>query len=315
MVRHGRQFWVFAPLMAFFLVLVTGCGGGASTIEKGNLNAPQGAGFTIKTLANSSHRKYSVFIPYDYSPAKAWPVIVFLHGVGEGGSNATSNLGVGLGPAIADRASAFPFIVIFPQSENGYWNADSSAAYDAIAALHEVKQQYRVDDQRVYLTGLSTGGYGTWVIGAKYKSEFTALVPMCAFSAQDVVPQLKDIPVWAFHNSGDMFVLAAGTHGMVDAINKIGGNAKYTEYGALGHNCWDRAYGEGELFDWMLSMRKRADGRISVTPPLKTTAALIPAPQHESIQTVTVMPSDRAPAEKPRQPARSNRNTHDMPVW
>lgn len=296
----ARQGWFFAGCLAL-MVLLTGCAGGASTIKKGNENAPRGTGFFIKNVYNERHRKYALFVPHNYTTTQRWPVIVFLHGLGEGGSDATSNLGVGLGPAIAKRASTFPFIVIFPQSDTGYWNADSAAAQDAIAALHDVKKYYRVDEDRVYLTGLSTGGYGTWVIGAKNRSEFAGLVPMCAFSARDSVPQLLNIPIWAFHNSGDMFVLAAGTSGMVSEINKHGGSAKYTEYGALGHNCWDRAYSEGELFQWMLNNRrsgKMAQANQAVKVPMR------PAP---IVQSLSDAPAHESPRKEP--PA------HIMPVW
>lgn len=310
-----RNVWLIPGFLVLMLVL-TGCAGGASTIRKGNENAPQGTGFSIHTLNNQHHRKYAVFVPHNYNASQRWPVIVFLHGVGEGGSDATSNLGVGLGPAVAERASTFPFIVIFPQSDSGYWNADSSAASDAIAALHEVERTYRVDEDRVYLTGLSTGGYGTWVIGAKYRSEFAGLVPMCAFSAHDAVPNLTDVPIWAFHNAGDMFVLAAGTSSMVSDINKHGGNAKYTEYGALGHNCWDRAYSEGELFQWMLNNRRagkyvRANGLTAATPS-SSARTIVPAPSAQSIQNFSDTPTPaRAAAETPRkQPPASA-----MPVW
>lgn len=301
-----RKAWLMCGLLALAMFL-TGCAGGAATIEKGNINAPKGTGFFIKTLHNERQRKYAVFIPHGYTPSQRWPVIMFLHGVGESGSDATANLGVGLGPAVASHANTFPFIVIFPQSDSGYWNADSSAASDAMAALRDVKQQYRVDEDRVYLTGLSTGGYGTWVIGAKNRSEFAGLAPMCAFSSQESIPRLLDIPVWAFHNSGDMFVLAAGTSGMVSDINKKGGYARYTEYGALGHNCWDRAYSEGQLFQWMLNNRrapKYARGGLSSVAPMRPTS------NNRSIQSL----SD-TPVVTGREQPRKEPPSHIMPVW
>jgi dienelactone hydrolase len=189
---------------------------------------------------------------------------VFLHGIGEGGSDGTHCLTVGLGPAIAKRANDFPFIVIFPQSTGG-WKEDSQAAKDAIAALHEAERDYSIDKDRVMLTGLSTGGYGTWAIGAVHREEFAALVPMCAYSAYNYVPDLKVMPIWCFHNGGDPFVGSGGSKEMCERINKEGGHAKYTQYSAFGHDCWNRAYNEGELFVWM-QQQKRGAATATATP-------------------------------------------------
>jgi predicted peptidase len=243
-------------LLGFVLGIASlgGCSGGETVMKDTDASAPAGTGFQLKTLDAGDHqRKYSVFIPESYSPDRKYPVIVFLHGVGEGGSDGTKMLGVGIAPEIAKRAATFPFIVIFPQSGSGYWHPDSQQAADAIAALHAVEHDYSTDPNCVILTGLSTGGYGTWAIGAKYRNEFSGLVPMCTYADYKDVPILKTIPVWGFHNSGDPFALAMNTHSMCDAINKAGGSAKYTEYAAFGHDVWIRAYAKDDLYNWMLA--------------------------------------------------------------
>jgi predicted peptidase len=245
-----------AALFTLFVAL-TGCSG-TGFVKDANVGAPVNTGFVTKTMGDKPDgRKYSVFIPHNYAATKKYPTIVFLHGIGEGGSDGTHCLTVGLGPAIAKRANDFPFIVIFPQSTGG-WNEKSQAATDAIATLKEVEHTYAVDQDRVILTGLSTGGYGTWSIGATHKQEFAALVPMCAYSAYDFVPQLTNMPVWCFHNGGDPFVGSGGSKEMCDRINAAGGHAKYTQYSAFGHDCWNRAYNEGELFAWMLQQKRTA---------------------------------------------------------
>jgi poly(3-hydroxybutyrate) depolymerase len=240
------------------LVGMNGCSSSATAVmDRGTAGAPAGTGFTIKTVQNQGrNRKYALFIPHGYTPGQKWPAIVFLHGVGEGGTGAQHNLTVGLAPIVAQKAAQFQFIVIFPQSATGHWDENSDAAADAIAALDEVEHDYAVDRDRVFLTGLSTGGYGTWAIGAKYKEHFAGLVPMCAFSDFKDVDKLADVPVWCFHNAGDPFVLAAGDHAMCDQINARGGHAKYTEYVALGHDVWTRAYQKDELYQWMLETRR-----------------------------------------------------------
>ncbi|MEI8194437.1 MAG: dienelactone hydrolase family protein [Phycisphaerae bacterium] len=272
-------------LLALLIVLLPACTSASGVKEEGNLGAPGGTGFMTKTLAAGDHtRQYSLFVPHAYSPDRRWPVIVFLHGIGEAGSDAQANLTVGLGPEVAKRARDFPFIVIFAQSTGG-WDADSKAAADVVATLEQVKKDYSVDADRVVLTGLSTGGYGTWAIGAKYRPEFSALVPMCGYSAKEsMIPELAKIPVWAFHNSGDPFVLANSSNWSCNQINKAGGHAKYTEFGALGHDCWKAAYSDPELFSWMLAQRRTnvtgqaAAPAVTPSPVRANQGAAVPSP-------------------------------------
>ncbi len=273
-----------------------------------------------------------MFIPHGYTAQKQWPVIMFLHGVGEGGTDAQHNLTVGLAPAVAERAATFPFIVVFPQSASGHWDEDSNAAADAIAALDQVEHDYAVDRDRVFLTGVSTGGYGTWAIGAKYKDHFTGLVPLCAFSDFKDVSNLTDMPIWCFHNAGDPFVLAAGSHAMCNQINDKGGHAQYTEYLAVGHDVWSHAYNKEELYQWMLDTHKnpmtRSNNHATITAsvvepqlsapptyvpshaatvaPIRTTPKYV-APTYVAPHTTTPTVSDRPsapltpPAQKPDQ--------------
>lgn len=255
-------------ILTLALLILPACSGSAaSVVNKGNLGAPNGTGFITKTIITPDHtRAYSLFVPHQYTPQKRWPVIVFLHGIGEAGSDAQANLTVGLGPQIAEQASNFNFIVLFAQSTGG-WDANSQAGTDVIAELAQLKKDYSVDADRVYLTGMSTGGYGTWAIGAKYRDQFAALVPLCGYSAEDaLIPELTQIPVWAFHNSGDPFVMANSSRSTCDRINKAGGHARYTEYGAFGHDCWHATYSNPELYSWLLAQRRTSTVRTSQNP-------------------------------------------------
>ncbi len=259
-------------LLISILASLGGCTSAVAVMDMGNRNAPVGTGFMIKTVRNGDReRKYSLFIPHGYTPDKRWPTIVFLHGIGEGGTDAEHNLTVGLAPEVAWRAATFPFIVVFPQSATGFWDADSSAATDAIAALDQVERDYCVDRAHVILTGCSNGGYGTWAIGTKYKDHFTALVPLCAPSDDKDVDQLTDIPIWSFHNTGDPFVMVNNSHEMCDAINAHGGNARYTEYVALGHDVWIRAYDNDDLYAWMQTTTRSS---LAHSPASSTPVAL-----------------------------------------
>jgi predicted peptidase len=249
-----RRSWIVGVLIGLTGLLSAGCGSNPSGSV--NKKAPPNTGFSVREikLSDGAAERYSVFIPFNYDPKKPTPTIVFLHGIGEGGSNGTTNTTVGLGPAIAKNPAKFGFIAIFPQS-GGTWSGEGAQKM-AIEILDATARQYNVDPARVYLTGLSTGGYGTWAIGAKYANRFAAIAPMCAYSGVDYADKLTRMPVWAFHNSGDPFVLASSTKSTVKKINQLGGNAKQSIYGGLGHNCWDRAYKNDDLFRWMLSHRK-----------------------------------------------------------
>jgi predicted peptidase len=224
---------------------------------------PPGTGFLLRELQDEDGRRhrYSVFIPSSYDGSRPHPAIVFLHGHGETGSDGVRPRTVGLGPAIAERQATFDFIAIFPQVE-GNWKG-RRAERRALQVLENVKRDYRVDPDRIVLTGLSTGGEGTWLIGGRNAELFSALVPMCGYAAFEAVPHLGNLPIWAFHNARDVLVPVRGTRDMVRQIAAIGGNVRYTEYPDLYHNCWGRAYREEELYSWMKSQRRAPRGLAS----------------------------------------------------
>ena len=236
--------------------MCTGCGGASfSQLTGTNLGAPQNTGFSIRTVqVDGQERKYGLFIPHQYKPTQQWPVIVFLHGALEGGSDGQSCMTVGLGPNIAKTAGNFGFITVFPQSP-GDWTGEERA-HIAIACLDDVQRKYSTDPGCVSLTGLSNGGQGTWLVGGRYSTRFSALVPMCAYASYESIPQISKLPIWAFHNSGDFLVSCGGTEEMCKRIKEAGGNVKFSKTDGMGHNCWDAAYDQGEVFKWMVSQRR-----------------------------------------------------------
>jgi predicted peptidase len=235
-------------------LVATGCSG-SGTIKQANAGARAGTGFVVRELPGEN-RKYGVFVPHGYDGTKAYPVILFLHGAFEGGDNPGVAFSVGLGDAIADKAANFDYIAVFPQTRSGNWKESNEDLGDAYKALQDVKKNYRVDNDRVVLSGLSIGGYGVWALAKQYPNEFAALVPMCGYDKLDAVPAVKGIPTWVFHNTMDPFVGVGDSKVMVEAINKAGGNAKLTTYGAVGHDVWKRAYREPELWRWLAQQRR-----------------------------------------------------------
>lgn len=216
-------------------------------------------GFVEKTFTNADGSKspYVVFVPHDYDGSKAVPVILFLHGAGETKGGKQMPVQVGIGPAIKKQEKTFPFLTVIPQSEERSWRADKADAKRALAILDEVTKSYKTDPDRVILTGLSMGGFGTWSVAGMYPDKWAAIVPICGGGKEDSAAAMKNIPTWVFHGDKDTAVKVELSRNMVAALKKAGGSPKYTEYPGVGHNSWDAAYGEKNLFPWLLAQKRK----------------------------------------------------------
>jgi predicted peptidase len=199
--------------------------------------------------------KYVLFVPLDYKADKPCPVILFLHGSGETQGGTKMPVQVGIGTAIREQEKTFPCITIFPQSQKRTWRADSEDGKRAMAILDEVMKEYKTDAKRVYLTGLSMGGMGTWSFAAKYPERWAAIVPICGPGEPATAAAIKDLPCWCFWGDQDKFANTSMPK-MIDALKTAGGAPKSTEYPGVGHNSWDKAYATKELYEWLL-MQKR----------------------------------------------------------
>lgn len=231
------------------------------------------SGFQTRTTALPDRISYSyqVHIPRDWSPDRTWPVILFLHGAGERGSDGTAHTKVGL-PRFLDGDPEWPAVVVMPQCPHGSWWGDPDVERRVFAALEDAVAAFNGDRKRIYLTGLSLGGYGTWAFGYKYKGKFAALVPVCGgVAARSRIPPpvwhpaadpngdiykktavgIGSTPVWAFHGSADSIIPVSESRKLTSALKKAGGNVRYTEYPGVGHNSWGRAYSEPGLVDWL----------------------------------------------------------------
>lgn len=218
-------------------------------------------GFLDRTIkdADGKEAKYVLFVPDEYTGDKPFPLILFLHGSGETGTDGHKQATVGLGPAVKKQEADgkhFPCFVIFPQSQNRTWRADSKDAQRALAILAAVQKEYKIDDKRLYLTGLSMGGFGTWSLAEKYPDRWAAIVPCCGGGDPAKAKELKDIPCWVFQGDADPVVPVRRARDMVAALKAAGGDPKYTEYPGVGHDCWDKAYATPELYDWLLMQHK-----------------------------------------------------------
>ena len=203
---------------------------------------------TIKEEIN-----YLLFLPKDYSKAgKSSPMIVFLHGSGERGNDLDKVKAWGP-PAIVEKNPDFPFIVLSPQCPDGeWWNS-----FLLKAMIDNVLAKYNVDKSRVYLTGLSMGGFGTWELAMAYPNYFAAIVPICGGGNPQLISRLKDIPTWVFHGKKDDAVPEQQSAMMVEALKKVGGDVEYTVLPEGGHvDAWVYAYDKAGVFDWFLKQVK-----------------------------------------------------------
>ena len=219
--------------------------------------------------------KYQVFVPNDWTPDKKWPVILFLHGAGKRGADGTRQTEEGL-PEVLRRKPDFPAVVVMPQCRRRTWWGEPAMEAQTFKALEDSMEGLNGDPDRIYLTGLSMGGFGTWAFGYKYPKRFAALVPVCGgvmdrrFPApswhpaarapedpyRETAAKISHVPVWAFHGDTDRSVSVSESRKLNEALLAVGGNVKYTEYPGVGHRSWDRAYAENDLIPWLLSQSK-----------------------------------------------------------
>jgi predicted peptidase len=195
---------------------------------------------------------YLLFLPRDYAKSKQrWPLLLFLHGAGEAGTNLASLKILGP-PKIVESQPDFPFVLVSPQSPVRGWNPDTLNAL-----LEEAIRKYRVDKDRVYLTGASMGGSGTWALAAAHPERFAAIAPVCGSGNPADAPKLARLPIWVFQGAKDPVVRLARVQEMVEAVKAAGGSVKFTVYPDAGHDVWTRTYDDPELYRWLLQQKRR----------------------------------------------------------
>jgi predicted peptidase len=240
-------------------LLFTGC----AQMEKSEMNSvpvqPGGQSSRIfeKTIIKNLSCDYLLFLPEDYGKEeKQWPLMMFLHGAGERGSD-LEKVKVHGPPKIVENRKDFPFIVVSPQCPEDSWWAEEVEML--INLLDDIVAKYDVDTERIYLTGLSMGGFGTWALASKYPERFAAIAPICGGGGHFGAYKLKDMPVWVFHGAKDKVVPLKESEDMVEAIRGFGGNAKLTIYPEAGHDSWTETYDNQKLYDWFLGHHKKSE--------------------------------------------------------
>ena len=196
--------------------------------------------------------KYLKYLPDGYDGKKKFPLLLFLHGAGERGDNLDLVTKHGP-PKLIKKGKNFPFIVISPQClKNSWWDAEG---LDAL--LDEFIGKHAVDESRIYCTGLSMGGYGTWALGGQNSKRFAAFAPICGGGSRTDARQISKKPVWVFHGAKDRTVPLEESQRMVDALKRRGGKPKFTIYPEAGHDSWTKSYNNPKLYEWFLSHKNQ----------------------------------------------------------
>jgi predicted peptidase len=216
------------------------------------------------TKTVTARLNYLLFLPKGYEPKgeKRWPLMLFLHGAGERGTDVRKVATHGPPKIVAERPD-FPFVVVSPQCLEGQtWSNDI-----LLGLLDEIAANYAVDGTRIYLTGLSMGGYGTWSLGLANPERFAAIVPICGggemitvlLSSEEKKQAWKTLGIWAFHGGKDPVVPLEESKRMVEALKKVGvPEVKLTVYPEAGHDSWTETYKNQEIYDWLLKHRREA---------------------------------------------------------
>jgi predicted peptidase len=197
----------------------------------------------------AGHVNYLLYVPRSYpeNPASVWPLIIFLHGSEQRGDDPSLLDDMAL-LAFADKQGDFPFIAVVPQCpRNTVWQPKTVKR-----VLDAVQASLRVDRDRIYLTGFSMGGYGTWQTAAEFPGTFAAIAPISGISDLPDIPRLAGIPIWAFHGARDLNVPVTESRKMIGALRTWGADARLTVYPALAHDCWTITYRDSRLYLWFL---------------------------------------------------------------
>jgi len=244
-----------------------------------NLKAQQ----TVQKFVTET--QYLLYLPdhYNDDTTKKWPLLIFLHGSGESGNDIQKVKAHGP-PQLIEQKKSFPFIVISPQSDvpNG-WDTDN-----LYRLLQQVKKTHRVDGQRIYLTGLSMGGFGTWALAMKHPEEFAAIAPICGGGDTSNAWKLRNIPVWCFHGVLDNVVPVAGSGNMVKATSRYNPNVRFTVYPDRNHNSWDTTYNSNDsLYNWLLAQTKFKYSEVKVNPSVfKKYEGTYVGPDNDTVQMI-----------------------------
>lgn len=212
---------------------------------------------------------FRLYVPPDYSPERPWPLILFLHGSGERGTDDLAPTRIGLGPALLKHPERYPALVIFPQvPADDSWQGEAGTR--ALAAVEEVEEAFNIDPKRRYLSGLSLGGNGVWHLLWRSAEHWAAAAPLCGYAMAEgragpkvasecsdplaaLVERTRQTPLWIFHGEADQVVPVRESQLMAEALQKAGGQVQLSLYPGMNHGIWDEVYGSENFSRWLFA--------------------------------------------------------------
>jgi len=208
--------------------------------------------FRTARLDASAHVQlgYLLYLPNEYEESGSWPLLLFLHGYGARGDDLELVKAHGP-PKLIAEGKDFPFVIVSPQDPRGWWEP-----MELTVLLDKVVSEYKIDQSRIYVTGLSLGGFGTWELAHFAPDRFAAIAPICGGGEVYWADEIAHLPIWAFHGAKDSVVPVSRTTDLVDAIREHGGKPKLTIYPEAGHDSWTMTYNNPALYDWLLKHKK-----------------------------------------------------------
>ncbi len=240
-----------------------------------NSMAQRGFQKGIFNSSNQDHLLYRILCPENNLPEEKdfpkYPLVIFLHGSGERGSDNEKQI-IHIKDLFLNKSNRikYPAFIIAPQCPEGKmwvdveWDKEkhimpeepSGTLSLTMELIDSLLKKHPIDTNRIYITGLSMGGFGVWDAIARYPDMFAAAIPICGGGDENTAEKIKNIPIWAFHGSNDKVVHVERSRNMINALRKTGASPLYTEYKGVGHGSWFKAYKETELLKWLFTQSK-----------------------------------------------------------
>ncbi len=268
-LSHG----LFALTGAALLIVSAACGAESKADDRHARVVPLLERWEPRVYTNAKGEMlpYRLLKPLHYDASHAYPLVVFLHGMGERGSDNVSQLAIGVSEFLASDAAMqrFPAVVIVPQCPNGEdsneaswsnWTPGAPAITKptrlVLQTVEAARKEFAIDSDRMYIGGLSMGAFGTWNVIEEYPDLFAAAFPICGGGDPAKAERIARLPLWVFHGAKDETVPPQRSREMVRAIQQAGGHPGYSEYPDVGHDSWANAFEEPRLLSWLFSQKR-----------------------------------------------------------
>jgi predicted peptidase len=207
---------------------------------------------------------YLLYLPEQYGiSSESWPLLLYLHGAAKRGDDLKILENQGLPMLISQEKQTYPFVIVSPQCPKDQWWAEELQMSMLDALLDDIISRYSIDANRIYVTGLSMGGFATWSLATAYPDKFAAIAPICGGGNPEEAHRIAELPTWVFHGAKDPTVPIEKSEEMVTALEKAGGNVKFTVYPDAGHDCWTETYRNPEIYKWFLKHSLRQESSVS----------------------------------------------------